>query len=318
MLFKYNKLIDKKIAKAVAETLKEDILSVKKMTGGEVNHVYKIRTSQRLVIARVFMKPKQPSFKKLSWIEAQFKRNNITYPGIIFFSRGRKYFPNGWMISEYIEGITLADAIKKNIFTYEQSYFERGKMLKQVHKVKVGGFGDLNEGKGDYSNFIEGRLKRTRSLLRGYKDKNIFGKDIYKQIEKIVSLELSPYKSRFKPVIVHGDAARDNIIWTGNKFVLIDWDNAAASIALEEWTILSYWWYFESRFTKADTKKFTKAFFKGYGNPGFNTKEIIHIERALHILRCVELLNYFYFIAGNIKYFNHVKVKLLELLESDK
>ena len=136
-IFPYNKSIDKKIKVAVAKVLDTKVLSAHKIKSGEINHVYKVSTSKGFFVARVFRYDDWPENGKLEWIEKQLGRLKVPHAKMVYYSKSKTFFPNGFMISEYVEGVDGTSAVKKGIITEYELYYKFGELSRKIHKIKI-------------------------------------------------------------------------------------------------------------------------------------------------------------------------------------
>jgi len=313
---RYNKGTDRKIVLAVEDALKTKVIGCVKMQNGAVNHVFKISTAKGDVIARIFKFENWPEDGKLEWIEKSLATRKIPHARLLYFTRDKKYFPHGFMVQEFVPGIDGWDAIRSGFCTIGESYFEKGKILKRIHQIKIKKFGPIKGGKGKSSNFITYKLNRANRLLkRLIKDKAIG--DVTRKFDNKVWEILEPFNKGFKPVLIHGDATRKNTIWSkDNGLILIDWDNAWSGIWLWDFIELSWWWRHLKIWRDKEKRKIArKGFFKGYGKIGYTTREIQTLEHGLHLIKSVERLHFFYYDNKNKPFFKIVKMFFLEDLD---
>lgn len=315
-LYHYKKSIDNKIICAVEQVLRSKVLKAKKIKGGEINHVYKIQTDKNTVVARVFGYPDKPADGMLLWIEKQLGALNIPYAKLLYYSRDKKYFPNGFMISEFVDGLSGWDAIESGAHTLAQSYEQSGKTLRKIHNIKLSKYGPINSGKGKYKDFIGMELRQVKEKMADLVHQKALSADVVDKTIAAIKTHLELYKNTFHPVLLHGDASRENSILTKDKtFILIDWDNAWSGIWMWDYIEASWWWLHLPKWKDESIRKTArKAFFKGYGKVVYTPKEIDTIERGLHLIKSVEKMHYYYFDRKEIKNFNLVKKVFLKLL----
>lgn len=321
-IFRYKKFIDAKIKTAAAGAIKVLVTDAQKIQMGEYNYVYKVLTSRGPVLARVFRRKYWPEAGKLQWIEKQLRKQHIPHAKILYYSRDSGYFPNGFMVTEFLEGGDGRTAVNAGRLSLAQAFVNIGRALKKVHRIKVRKFGLVNYGQGENSDFISQRViknlqQHSKDLLRI----KIMQPEIYKIAQEVLVRDLSPFNRRFKPVLVHRDPARENAIYTPDKkWVLVDWDNAISSTWLEDYADLTFWADYKTSSAAAGRKKvlIEKNFFRGYGKTSFTKAEIKIIERSLHIIKCVQMLPYYYFTQKNMDGFRYIKNKLNRLLTENQ
>ncbi len=293
--FLYNKSIDQKVVRAATEVLKTSVDSIKKINQGVVNHVYKVSTSTDIFIVKVFRYRYWPEDGKLEWIEKQMRKHHVPHAKVIYYSRASKYFPYGFMVSEYIEGLHGWEAISKHKHSLFDSWKESGKLLKKIHSIHGKKFGHVNNGEGSEKNFITYESNIAKEKLDALVKQKRIGKEMAHSITATAEKILRPFEKRFKPVLVHGDASRDNsILSTDGKFILIDWDNAKLSIPLWDFFVLTSWMPVMPKWkNKATRTKAKQAFFRGYGSTDFTQEEIKQIEPGIHLLFYAGLLKFY-------------------------
>lgn len=111
--FRYNKKIDAAVIKAANFALGITIKRSVKMEHGEVNHVYKVITENKNYLVRVFKNKNWPEPDKLPWIEKQLAKYKIPHAKIVYFSKDKRFFPYGFMITEFVEGLNGEQAVEK-------------------------------------------------------------------------------------------------------------------------------------------------------------------------------------------------------------
>jgi aminoglycoside phosphotransferase (APT) family kinase protein len=308
-IFRYTTQIDRQIIHAVANVLQTNILQASKIAQGEVNHVYKMQTDKQTYIARVFRHAHWPEDGKLPWIETQLTKHTIPHAKTVYYSRENTYFPHGFMLSEYIDGISGSEAILQHHISFEEYHEKLAFLLNQIHQILVDKFGKINNSNGEYDNFIEYRLDDIPAKLDEYMDQNGYTKKIE---EKILDI-LTPYESRLKPVLVHADPSLDNTIVTPDKkIILIDWDGALSETWIRDFSWITYWGSHLSKFGDLEEQrsKIRQIFNTTYKQTDFSQKEVQDIEKALHILQAADLLQYYYEDTKDLKSFEKTKTKL--------
>lgn len=290
--FTYKKSIDTKVIKAASQILNVKVISSKKINQGIVNHVYKVVTDDGIYIVKVFRNQHWPEDGKLEWVEKQLQKHKIPHAKMVYYSREAKYFPYGLMITEFIEGLNGWDAIKKGRHNIFDSWKESGKILRKIHSIKGQKFGHVKNGKGEEKSFLKYELMKAKEKLSELIKLKKISADTAQILLSKIDQTLKPFDKRFRPVLIHGDASRDNSILTSSgKFILIDWDNAKFSDHLVEYTRFTSWMTVMPKWKNLQTRvKAKKSFFQGYGNIGFTQSEIKIIEPAMHMIFFISLL----------------------------
>jgi len=311
----FKKTIEPKIATAVSAVLHAKVFSTHRMTYGEINYVCAVITDRGKFIVRIFGYKDKPEPGKLEWIEKQLVKHRISHAKLIYYSRSSKYFPYGFMISEFVDGLGGWEAIKQGKQTLAQSYISTGSILRKIHNIKLKKF---SQGNGDYSDFLAMEIKSVRAKLKDLISKKVIDDKPVKETIAAIKDSLEPYNKTFRPVLLHADASRENSILTkDDRFILVDWDNAWSGIWLWDYIEMSWWWLFPPVWTPAKKRIAKKAFFKGYGKITLTPKAFNDIERGLHLIKSVEKLHYYYFDRKEIKNFRIVKKILFKILSSN-
>ncbi len=318
-IFPYNKSIDKKIKVAVAKVLDTKVLTAHKIKSGEINHVYKVSTSKGLFVARVFRYHDWPENGKLEWVEKQLSKLKVPHAKMVYYSKSKTFFPNGFMISEFIPGIDGTKAIKKKIISETKLYFELGSLASKIHKVRIKRYGHINQGKGNLSDYIKLQLGGMKETLKPLVNKKFIDNDPYPAIAKLIRKTFKPLRNKIHPVLLHGDMSETNLIVTKkNKIIIIDWDGARAGIWLADFIELSRRQLFnKDSWSKNPYRgaRARKAFFQGYGKTNFTEQEIIDTEKTLQIIRQARQMHYYAFDRKDSKKFNIIKGVFYKLLK---
>src|ERR1700722_8491476 len=289
----FTKSIEPIIGKAVSVVLRTKGISIHRMTYGETNYVCAVVTDKGKFIIRIFGYKDKPESRKLEWIEKQLTKRHIPHAKLIYYSRSNKYFPYGFMISEFIEGLGGWEAIEQGKQTLAQSYAATGKILWKIHQIKLKKFG---QGHGEYADFLVMELKNVQAKLKKLIAEKVIDNRIANLTIAAIKDCLIPYNKTFHPVLLHADPARENSILTENgEFILIDWDNAWSGIWLWDYAELSWWWMFPPVWKSEKRRIAKRSFFKGYGKIKYDLTAFNDIEHGLHLIKSVEKLYYYHF-----------------------
>lgn len=314
--FRYNEAIDEKIVTAVQEALDMPVTSAEKIAEGEVNHVYKITTEQGVYIARVFPSGTWPEDGALQFVDTQLQEHSIPCAKIVYYTRDAKHFPHGFMVQEYISGKIGWQAIKDGDVSFEDFHTKLGALLRKVHGISIEKYGYIANGTGTEDDFIEHLIRNeVKNQFAKFNWSGMFPSDIIEKVEVRVKQLLEPYRGTFHPVLTHGDATPSNAIWLDSQEpVLIDWDNALSSIWMRDFMFLTYWGAHMTDFgsLKERREKIMHSLLKGYGPVEYTEREILDIERALHIVLSVMLLPYYFNEQKNMEAFEKAKKRLLD------
>jgi Ser/Thr protein kinase RdoA (MazF antagonist) len=307
------------VSGAVADLTGAPVLSVERMPGGEVNRVYKVSTEAGgAFVVKVFRYADWPEDGKLSCVERELTKHGVPHPRLIHVTRDADLFPHGFSVTEHVEGRDCAAAIAGGGLSIADYCRGIGALLKNVHAVGFKRFGHLGNCEGTDDDLVEAKLAyEVHDGLREIDPAALPPTDLAPRIEDKVRRLLDPFARRFAPVLVHSDATPRNAILTdAGEFVLADWDEALASIALEDYAKLTFLLFraHDSPRLDAGAESVVKdSFFKGYGETGFDADETEVIENALHTIQAADYLSY-HFKTGNADAFEQAKELLLGLL----
>ena len=304
------------IERAVSEALSIRVARLQRIRRGLVNHVYKAETGKGNYIIRIFNYSDWPEDGMLEWIEKQLAKQRIPHAKLVFYTRSKKYFPNGFMISKFIEGADGWTASKRNTISKAARFYGSGKLLCKIHQIQGSKYGSFNKGRGTHKDFIRFKSDYIKPRLQTLIRAKFLPASIKQDFERVIREYLLPFQKRFKPVLIHSDAHGDNLIITpkGN-FVLIDWDNARFGIALEDFTNLTAWFPISEAWHSLKQRAIARsAFLKGYGDIGFTKKEIAKLEKALHPIYSLGVLKYYFSGLKDMKHAKKIRSYLFRLL----
>ncbi len=315
-IYKYNKSIDKKVAKAVAKILKTRVYSCAKFAKGEINHVYKVETTKGLFVARVFRYKDWPEKAKLPWIEKQLEKAHLPHAKTLYYSRKPTYFPNGLMIQTYIEGLLGTDAVKTKLISEQELYTRLGKVASKLHKIPCPAFGSPVDKTKQSKNYINMQTKRTGEILVSLvKAKELSNKAVTTAKNRLEK-ELNLLKKNLHPVLIHGDMSPSNVIVGKNKILyLIDWDNSRAGIWPAEYIELSRR-HLTDNLPQSKQVLLKKCFYKGYGSKNLSPKQLTKLEAVLMLIRQVWQMHYYLFDRKEKQNFYKIRKIFYTLLKS--
>ncbi len=307
-IFEYTPEIDQKVERAVSETLNEHVKKTERISQGEDNYVYKVKTNDQIVMTRVARYKDWPRIDKLLWISKQLIKTKIPHAKILFSDTSSEYFKFGFMIVEWIEGDDGMSLIKRNKLSRKSAVKKIAKTLSSVHKIKVKGFGEFDKnGKGKYKtwenhifSFLEDPLYKRAVREKKYKNSsNEMGVENMKKIIKQIN-----YKS--ESVLTHQDPTPENAIFNNDKAILIDWDDAVGSSWIEDLAWITFWMGQRAQSWFLETHK-----------PNEPLDLIKRIERIIHLKLAITLLPYFLYLAKNDKNADRMNKKIRSLVLSE-
>ena len=316
--FVYKPNLVESIKNTVAKVLKTEVLSVKRILQGEISYAFRVQTQQGTVLAKVLKFKDWPNVKALIKVSGLLKKHKIAHPEIIFYSNKIANFPNGFLIQNYIEGTNCRKAILDGRISFAKYHYLIGKLLREVHHVKLERFGRLTKPFPKNTNYFDNRFAYLAKHLNEFNGTKLLPNNTQSILEEKVKLLLARIPLKFFPVLTHGDATPDNCILTPEgKLVLIDWDNSEASIWLEDFAWLTYCGSHMSSMGSLGTraKVIKREFFKGYGKAKASLKEINKLELILHLFKAASLLGYHYYHQQDKQGFQRDVKRLKELLK---
>ena len=317
-LFHYRKSVDRQVARAVAAVLKVTVDSVVKMRDGEVNHTFRVSTKKGDFLARVFRNRDWPEDGKLLWIERQLRSKRIAHAKIVYYSRSSKFFPYGFMVTQFLDGVNVAMAEQRKMISLSKTFQGIGAELKSIPRIRLKKFGHIGINQGSDSDFLHHCLAKIRRRIKNLEEDKALPKGLYPVVAKKITAIIAPFNHQLRPVLNHGDANRDNVIFTrDHKLVLVDWDNAYAGIWLEDYAELTYWVDWKRSRTLAGRRHglIRKNFFRGYGHPSFTFQEIEILEEALHLMKTTNMMQYYRFNKKSPTEFRKARTKFFRLLK---
>jgi len=178
------------IKKAVADALSTPVIKFQRIRQGVVNRVYKVEAASKKLILRIFRHKNWPEDGMLEWIEKQLAKHKIPHAKLLYYNRDDRFFPDGFMISEYINGVDGWTAIKKGYHSLPGSWYESGKVLRKIHQIKLKKYGEINYGRGTHKDFINFMLEQVREPLGRLSKANFLSPVIYKDFQRVIKKNL--------------------------------------------------------------------------------------------------------------------------------
>jgi len=244
------------------------------------------------------IKDKEKGLVVEKWVIEKLRERNIPAPEIYRFNNSQEEQKDNYMIIEKLQGTRL-DSIWDNLTQGEKIQIteEIGKLLSQIHSIKLDSFGKIKAGGQVYSDLTRYMFKNANETSQEF---NWFARELfqfsasdigrlisYKNIKKelpgklidFISQNLEIWKYEGKPTLIHGDFHKDhffikkqNNIWkiTG----LIDFEFAASLCPEYDMLKLDRQGFF-------DDPELMNAFEKGYGKFNLNAVKIYRIIRDI-------------------------------------
>lgn len=283
--------IEAQIPAAVQSVLGGPVERFCNINKGITNDVFKVVTARQVLLLKVFRIEDWPEDGKLQWVERQLAARHIAHTRILHYTRDKTLFPHGFMISEWVAGRGGECLLQDGPGASEEFYEKMGTLLKSIHDIKARAYGYLNEGAGTHPDFVAQRLEVGCADVDQLRRADA---DLYQRVRTKVVALLTPLAHRFSPVLTHGDPHPRNCLWSEGQLMLVDWDNAAASVWIRDYAHLTYLRLCLSPQPASieQREQLRACFFKGYGATDFTQVEIAQVEDALHVLWAYNSLSY--------------------------
>ena len=287
---------------------------------GNVNSVYRVESGGRPYALKVFRYEGWPEHGKLPWVESSLAREGVPHARLLHYTREAGRFPHGVSLSEFVEGENCKAAVRRGSLSPAAYFGLAGALLKKVHSVSLPLYGYIGDGTGMYEEFAGWLIGcDVKDNLRWVDDGTEPAETLLPVIERKIGPALRRYESRFKPVLVHGDCTPKNGVLTEGGLVLVDWDEAIAGLWVWDYAGLTYWYAHMrgggGRARDAGADEARAAFFRAYGEPGFDEGELRELEWALHVAMAAGEMSYLYKV-GDAHGYARTRALLLSLLDT--
>lgn len=305
--------------KATAESvLGAEVGVIGRLPFGNVNEVFKVESGGRAYVVKVFRRAGWPEAGKLPWVESQLTRVGVPHARMIHYTRDAARFPHGFSVCEFAAGENCKGAVREGRLTPEAFCELAGAFLRRVHAISAPRYGYIGDGRGTYEDFTGWLLAReVFDNLRKVDDGASLEETLRPRFEREVEPVLRRYESRLAPVLVHGDCTPKNgLLDSEGRFVFVDWDEAFAGVHVWDYASLTYWYAYMLKGVGArDSDKLRDAFFRGYGEMGFDPEELRELEHALHATQAAGELSFLYTIGDGPGY-KSARERLMHLLDT--
>lgn len=283
-ILKYVPKMDKDLVEIVETLRRCKVMRITKFAKGSMNHVFKVETDRETIVARIFAKKDFPDCKKLLWIHKTLLKRGIHVPKILHCSKEQRPFPYGFMLLEYVEGVSGWTAIQEGKITLDEYFAKLGEILRHVHAIKITSSAPIKatHPKGDYQWFK--RVVKDLASKVGLPNEVVVG------IQDFVIQTLTLFLPRFKSVLCHCDVGPQNHIYTPDgRIVLLDWDLAEVGNLFRDFSVILMDKKEMRHLGKVEdvSASIQKAFLRGYGKTGFTTEEMQKIIDAHHVISLV-------------------------------
>ncbi len=288
--------------KEALESLNYRPVQVSVLAGGSFNKVFKITTTdEQQLVLRVFRGRRIPEEGKLEWISQKLEEIHVPFARVIYLTRDSKYFENGFMVQEYIEGDMVQNLVGSKT-SYKEFYSELGSIVKKVHSITINNYGSIKNGVGEHevlTDYLAHYLDEySQRVLRIPEDIGFDFKHIRTFfLKEVKELGILP------PVLNHGDLSPNNVMVSqnDNQLYIIDWDDAMSHVWLYDFAMMTYWMRFRHRDVR-EREEYISTFLDMYV-PDLDYDMIRHYEQVFHLLQNINLLGYYYYDAKDTNAF---------------
>lgn len=315
-LLKYSQDLGSQIGQAIATDLNIEVLSIDKIPTGEFNYSYKVITEEGTLIARVFRQRNSPEDGKLEWIEKRLTEHNITHAKTLFYTREDTDFPYGYMVQEFIEGMTGSTAILEDHISFEEFYNKYVSVLQKIHSIKADELGEIPNWSGKVGTFYESGIAKYNKIHERLKSLPDIEKSIHTTVFEEIQ-KLKRYDDMYKPVLLHGDPGADNaMLKDDGDLIFIDWDNSVIGSWIEEYAGMTfrgtYLWKYK---TDEERREMLERSFRNYYvGVDFDNPDLKEVVKILHILTAYGALATHYFQHENMELYEVAKKRLNHFL----
>lgn len=254
---------EKDIQRILLKWNKSSLIKFKYINSGRMNIIYRIIYRKKGKISSALLKINKINQKEFYqgngneiYLKKIFKINDFDkFTNIYFVDDTKALIPFAYTIMKEIKGTTLNEYFNQDI------YYELGKKIASLHKIKVSSFGknimeENNLAANDY--YIKYFLEIIKTI-------HIYDQKLCLELQKI--LENYYDKQVFvnqKPVLLHHDLHLRNVIIDKNEEIwLIDWDSARGGIKEIDFIKMKYFNY------KNLSKDQYRRFIEGYSTFGY-------------------------------------------------
>ena len=284
---------------------------------GNVNSVYRVEAAGRAYALKVFTHADWPEPGKLPWVESNLTEFGVPHARLVHHTRDARHFPQGFSLSEFVEGENCKGAIRRGALTPAAYFGLAGALLKKIHAVPLPLYGYVGDGRGMYEDFTGWLLDcEVKDSLLWVDDGTRPAETLYPLIEDKIEPVLRRYESRFEPVLAHGDCTPKNSLLTPEgSLVLVDWDEAVGAFWVRDYAGLTYWYSYMLKDGDRDPAGARASFFRAYGETGFDEDELRELEQAMHVPMAAGEMAYLYKF-GDAAGYARSRALLLSLLDS--
>lgn len=265
----------------------KEVFSIHQYDNVPNNRVYRIETELDSYIFKIYAKRDWPEDRKLPFVAEKLDEYKIPHAKLYVFDRDNSDFPNGYLIEEFLPGVT-ADRLTLSFDDNIRLYEKLAGFVSRVHQIKLKNYGYTGGGIADwstFSGFVNDMYDDSTSTLRDKKLMDTMKLDAIREYlyGRLKSCDCYP------PVICHGDLSTKNILVNEGDIVLIDWDDVQSLCWMADIARLTFWMKLNHDVTSAEA--YRKAFLEHYETV-YDKSSFDKLEDALHIWYGLDYLNF--------------------------
>lgn len=183
-----------------------------------------------------------------------------------------------YQVIEKLEGDTIQFCLKEHPEKEEQLVYEMGRVMANLHRIKVKGFGPFDNEQAKKGNLVGLHNSLKDSINAGLEENlerlvtyQIISKEVAAKMKKL--FEENDLLDSNESVLIHNDFADWNLLTDGNMVTgVIDWDECVAGNPIQE---IACWSTF---FDPERIKPFLKGYFS-------KTKVYDHFDEMFQLMR---------------------------------
>ena len=284
---------------------------------GLINHIFEIciENPKKTLILKVY--PKKGEYykpeKEKFVFELIHKKTKLPVPDIYILDKSKKILPNTYILMNKLEGKMLKFTKMPD---KEKIFYELGKDLAELHKIKLDFFGWIYKDKiSGYETRYSKPFKTMKESFESYWDEQKkefmsapnkrYGKidkksfmKLIPKMDKFVEKNIHLLDSTIKPVFIHNDFNWENILVKKNKHWKICGilDVEFAKVGDAELELERYFDPFVF-----NNKRYTQSFVKGYLSKRKLSKNFFQKKRMYEIVRLFSWASFDGFVMGIAK-----------------
>jgi len=203
------------------------VKSVKKIGMGSSNSNFLVLVNGKKFVFRMNMHPEDKDKIRKEFEALKIVEKTGIAPRVFVLDESRKDFDSDFLILEYLEGKT-ADKIKP--YFNENLLKNLANLLVEIHSVKITGkLKNLEINKKNLS--FKRQIKHLDSFYIDYIKKYVKNREFLEMLKETMGNLKRSYKKDMKmeKVLSQGDFSEENIVISGRKYSLIDFESLGIS-----------------------------------------------------------------------------------------